>query len=179
MDAETRTKHRNPLYNPDIGISVDILLVDLLHAFYLGVLKTFCANLAWEFILSDAWGVNEGRIHEEQVLLSIEKMSDDLFAFYKRHREAQPDRQLTQLQCLIPTMVGARNKRVLRTKAAEAKGFFLFLHDLIRRRGGSLASYQPWKDSADCLHTLIRIWSEAPMVCNVATQQARKFWAWL
>jgi hypothetical protein len=43
---QTRTHHRNPLFDVGLGISITLLCVDLLHAFHLGVMKEFANSLS-------------------------------------------------------------------------------------------------------------------------------------
>ena len=50
-DAESRTKHRNPIFDPSIGIVLDIVIPGELHMLNLGPLKVFCFQLVCLFKL--------------------------------------------------------------------------------------------------------------------------------
>ena len=50
---ESSTRHRNPLIDPSLGISVGkTFTVDLLHAQYLGSVKALAKHLVWHLLLS-------------------------------------------------------------------------------------------------------------------------------
>ena len=54
---EDQTRHRNPIFDRSIGITPRrSLAVGLLHAFYLGVLHTWCRISIWKLIESGAYG---------------------------------------------------------------------------------------------------------------------------
>ena len=55
--SETRCKHRNPLFDPMIGVTICCLIIDTLHALNLGMLHFFATNLVWELILVDIYQV--------------------------------------------------------------------------------------------------------------------------
>ena len=123
--CETRAKHRNPLYNPAIGISVQLFLVDMLHCFYLGLLQTFSCALVWEMIICNCWNVTVHRNWDDLVTMSYRLLAVELNSFYdKWHRDG--GKELTTVQQFLPTMIGTRDQRCLRLKAAETKGFFCF-----------------------------------------------------
>ena len=96
---ETRARHRNPLLCEELGITMQTFLVDVLHALFLGVIKEFCMQLAWELIECDAWGVGAGRPHDELVAISVERMCTELFSWYDRHAQEHPEDDVTKMQC--------------------------------------------------------------------------------
>ena len=65
---QLQIKHRNPLFDAALGITPTIMLVDLLHAFYLGTLQTYYVELLWELMLSEVWvqrgGHDTGGVHQ-------------------------------------------------------------------------------------------------------------------
>ena len=46
MGMESMVKHRNPLWDPALGLSIISLSVDVLHAVYLGIMNTWCSLAA-------------------------------------------------------------------------------------------------------------------------------------
>lgn len=157
VSLETRTKHRNPLYNHSIGITVALLLVDMLHCFYLGLLQGFSKDLLWELILCDSWDTQPGRNYEEQVSVSVRLLAIELLSFYDSWGDAHKGSELTRLQAFTLSMIGTRDARCLKLKGSEAKGFFFFLTTLLERRGAKLARHDVWKQAADALLLIISV----------------------
>ena len=54
---ETRTRHRLPLMDSSIGISIDTFMIDSLHTLYLGVAATFVSFALRRLIIVDAFRV--------------------------------------------------------------------------------------------------------------------------
>jgi len=88
--TETRTKHRNPLMDPVIGMGPERLLVDLLHALFLGVVKDLSMSIVWELILTNAYDLPITASGPEKQASAIERIFVELAAFYKRWHAALP-----------------------------------------------------------------------------------------
>ena len=168
--AETKTKHRNPLFNSNIGITTAILLIDLLHVFYLGILQTFCMDMVWELILCDAWQVGAAsRLLDTLVSTSVRLLCLELDSFYAAWHREHPGQQLTVVQHFVPSMIGSKDSRCLKLKAAETKGFFFFLVQTLARRGVCLTRPDVWSQGAGALRGIIDVLKTAPM--NLSARQ--------
>ena len=65
--AETITRHRNPVFCRELGVSAQrSLTIDSLHAFYYGPLKLWCQTALWFLLLANVFG-NVGTQEEQNV----------------------------------------------------------------------------------------------------------------
>ena len=62
--------HRNPLYDPYLGVTVSVMCIDSLHTLYLGVIMAFCRDLLWALIGADDWGTRAGTLAERVQLFA-------------------------------------------------------------------------------------------------------------
>ena len=112
--AETLTRHRNPLFDREIGITPKrTLTVDVLHSFFLGVLNTWATKSIWKLILCGAYG-NLGTA-SENLHAAILVLRDALMRWYKDLTEED----LTRVADLTVKMVGKKDDQKLKTKGAE------------------------------------------------------------
>ena len=160
---ETRAKHRNPIFDRRIGVTLSMLTVDSLHAFNLGPVKDYCKNAMWELILCDAWGTGAATV-DEKLQSSCMLARAALFAWYNRRHQDYPWELLTRLQDLTPGMLGTQNARTLKTKAAESKGFLFFVVHLIRTQGHMLDRRDIWLAAGEALEKLFGIMQGPPVV---------------
>ena len=55
-ENETITRHRNPLFDPEIGITPRrVIAIDELHTFQLGVVPKYNVRVFWAVLLSDCF----------------------------------------------------------------------------------------------------------------------------
>ena len=76
--AETRTRHRNPLFSHGI-LAVEALQVDELHTLRLGVFSTFVVRVFWQMILLDVWRAVAGPVTSANQHNLILRLRSDLF----------------------------------------------------------------------------------------------------
>eukprot|EP00969_Alexandrium_andersonii_P320872 14179265-Alexandrium_andersonii.AAC.1 len=69
---------------------------------------------------------------EERLQLSVMQIRADLFAWYRQWKADHPDKPLTELQDLVPTMLGTAPHPLCKTKGGETKGLLLYTTDLVR-----------------------------------------------
>ena len=162
--TETLTKHRNPLIDSVLAFGPERILVDLLHALFLGVLKELCTTIVWELILSNAYDFPVAMTGTELHIQSAMRISVELTLFYVKWKTDHPDQHLTQIQQFSLTMVGSSFKRCCKTKGAETKGFFFFLLDQLRKRQARLQRGDIWVACAEAMASLILAFASYPMV---------------
>jgi hypothetical protein len=76
------THHRNPLFAPDIHVSLqDTIAIDWLHTFSLGIFQDFVGTLVNTLISKNAWAVPQATADTTRKL-SISRLQAGLFAFY-------------------------------------------------------------------------------------------------
>ena len=141
--AETRTRHRNPVFDPLLGISVDTLCVDTLHSLYLGPAKDWCAHVLWELVLRNVLGY-PGESLEQRLPLSVLRIRNELWAWYPKWRREHPGDDITQLGDLTPAMLGSRSDPKWATKAMETKGIIPFCIYMLSAHASAIGA--PWVD---------------------------------
>ena len=102
--VESRARHRLPLFDPELGITLAILCVDILHCLWLGPAKDWCTAVLWSLIDHDVYGV--GGPLDNKIPISVLRMKTELWGFYKRWRQAHPGEDVTELENLTPNMLG-------------------------------------------------------------------------
>ena len=124
--GDHQVKARNPLFDESIGITPFLLLVDLLHAFHMGVLKTFTTELVWELMLCGVWLESAGILDDPFLEMNAAMIHADFQTWIYNRNKSHPGENLTHIESLTPGMFGSRNKRHLSLKAAETKSFSCF-----------------------------------------------------
>eukprot|EP00974_Lingulodinium_polyedra_P028336 2733484-Lingulodinium_polyedra.AAC.1 len=120
------TLHRNPIFQADIGTSVDSLCVDLMHCLFLGTAKAYCVLAIWRLFNANIFNAPAGAM-EVRIHTFTQQFRANLFAWYKR----QLPGRFTELQYLVPSMIGTEQAPCLRTKAAETKGLCYYLAEQV------------------------------------------------
>jgi len=170
--ADTRTRHRNPMWDPTIGVTTDRLMVDTLHTIYLGVCQVwivFCLN---KLINADVY---QTRSAGEQLRhLTVLRMKSELWAWYKDRRRARPDREITQVQDFTVAMLGGTDGHgTLHAKAAETKGLVPFALSLVAKFEGRLVplDFRLMRGSGAALQEYIQLLDSSPRVVPRPTIQ--------
>lgn len=154
---ESLSRHRNPLFNTMTGVTpFRCLTIDVLHALYLGIVKTFACHALWHLLRSGVFGsLGSG---EEQLESARLALNHKLFQWYKKRHLDHPGEALTRVSDLTRKMIGQPTKPVLKTKAAESWGMLLFVVDTARtcqHRLGSEA--ERLVDGGRCLIDLVGV----------------------
>ena len=158
---ESMTRHRNPFFDPDFGITPRrTLTVDVLHAFFLGVLNTWSKITIWELICCGAYG-HMGSSYEN-FAASVLVLRDRLMRFYVTHHSDRPTDQITRVADFTVKMMGSKKKKKLKTKGAETWGMALFLISELRLRVPMLESNgvngNRLLHAGEMLEKIVRIW---------------------
>ena len=123
VSRETLARHRNPLFNRLVGVTPKrCLTVDLLHALYLGVIKTYASHLLWQFVLSGCFGPSPGT-SEERIDTARLALLHRLINWYKDRHALYPTEYLTRVSDLTRKMMGELDGKRLKVKGAESWGF--------------------------------------------------------
>jgi len=154
---ESLTRHRNPVFDPEIGITPKrSLVVDLLHAFYLGILLVWCRFVIWRLLLAGAYGppaTNEG------IVASILVLRANLMRFYSRYDSLHRGAKLTRVSDLVPSMLGESTDQKLKTKGAETWGICVFLIAELEQKKESLgADGLRLLHAGNLLEQIVRTW---------------------
>jgi hypothetical protein len=139
---ETICMHRVPLWDEQLCITPSrVLCMDLLHTLYLGVMLGFCRHMVWRLLTAGVWGSfesNEGEAFKVAVMC----FRHELFQWYEARARAHRDECLTRVADFVPSMLGSKGKKALKTKAAETYGILLFLADMVRKYASAFGTDQ-------------------------------------
>ena len=85
---EQGCRHRRPLFDDELGISVESSLqIDTLHTLALGGYKSFVHSAIWQCIIDNVYQIQSRRTADEITILTCMLVEADLFRFYA---EVQP-----------------------------------------------------------------------------------------
>jgi len=179
---ETLTRHRNPLFDQRLGMECQrILVVDSLHALYLGVMLVFCRHGIWLLVTSGMFG--RGGNQEENVQIAVLVFKGHLKRFYKWWHNQNPDRPLTRITDVTPKMIGDKNDMKCKTKGAETWGLLLFMQWIFRLYGAALPQLDDFMEpaayleAADAVVELCRIMDTSG--CNIPHERLdRMLFVW-
>jgi hypothetical protein len=128
---ESITRHRNPIFVHEAGLDPALcLVIDILHAIYLGILQVLCRISIWALISAHCFYAPIGTAHEQH-LNSIMIFKQKLAFFYDQHDRAHPQDILTRVADFTLAMVGTPDNPCCKTKGAETYGIFKFLLQLL------------------------------------------------
>jgi hypothetical protein len=134
---ETRSRHRNPLFDERIGITLDSLMVDKLHTLHLGPALVWCAHALWQLILGDVFCT--GEVGPDLHVQSVHQLRSCLWPWYRARKLANPHVDITEVQDLTLQMLGGKpSHQTLNTKAAETKGLVPFVLDMLKQHRARL-----------------------------------------
>ena len=128
--AETRARHRNPLFSADIGVGVKTLAIDAMHTIWLGPAQQYCAAVFWLAVDTNFFDVPGAS--EERLSSVVRQIRDHLWVWYSAYEATHRHQKITRLQDLTPGMLGSTTGRSLSTKAAETRWLVPFcVHFLV------------------------------------------------
>lgn len=154
---ETLSRHRNPLFDIEIGATpYRCLTEDTLHCLYLGTMHAYTRHAVWSLLSSGIWGRVGTR--DEELLVAVECFKHELHLWYKARRRSHPDEVLTQVSDVTMKMVGSPTDRKLKTKGAETYGILLYVLDLMQRKMPQLGGVFPMLlEAGRCMERVIVI----------------------
>ena len=143
--CETIARHRNPLFDEDLGITPENIFVpDWLHSLSLGVYKRII-NVAWHrFFEMNMFDVDELQrsVHHVFVESCVLRLREKLFAWYRT--EAIAGRNHTRVQNLTAGMVGLSQDHQLGSHGSETNGLLFFTNSLLAEFSGRIMDTH-WK----------------------------------
>jgi hypothetical protein len=157
VSEETFAKHRNPLFSVASGVSLDNIGIDWLHALSLGVFQTYLANLVWDLVEANVYGI-AGPIGS-RLELSVVALRSQLWLWY--NAEAKEGRQWTRVQGITAKMMGSRYDRALKLHGSETNGFLMFADTLLEKHKVILGpSYGDHRKGLSALLVIYRLIKE-------------------
>ena len=165
---ESLTRHRNPMFQDHLGVSVRTLTVDTLHTLYLGIINSFCCFVLWRILLGRFWA--KGTTIDELVLDSLTVCRNRLHAWHQQRRRRLPKEDLTIPHDLTRGMIGTQGEQKLKTKGSETWTMLLFLLNELHRFP-RLANQQRLVRAGEALGEMIRCWQKASWKLKVGEIQ--------
>ena len=169
---ETRARHRVPLFDDALGVSIDTICVDALHCLYLGPAMDWCCAVLWSLIDQNVFQV-PGPL-DQRVQVTVLRIKSDLWGFYKRWQAAHPGQDLTRLEDLTPGMLGSNTARKLATKAMETKQLMPFCLELLQAHGPAIGStlVGQLRGIGEAMNAFIAVMAEQPFAMAPESIQA-------
>ena len=160
--VQVRVKHRNPLFNPAIGVTPILMAPDQLHAFNLGPMLVFARDLLWIMMWSSVWSPRGRQDQTQWIEQSLIPMRSELEAWQLKFQRDHPSHKGTKIQKITGHVVGKPAARTLNLKAAEVKYFFFFLHSKLLNVSHRLHQGDLWLAASTALYNLVDEMSGMP-----------------
>ena len=172
VKKETMTKHRNPLFDSAIGTDIwNIMAVDCMHTWFLGIMQQFLAALLWELIkcnISKSTSSAAENRHQE----NMAELNRQLQSFYKLTEKRNPENKLSKME-LRMEMIGKQESPELSAKAAETMGLLQFMGFLLPTLGGQWSRAETWTEAAKNLWKLWLTCKSQPLVMDTVAREDR------
>ena len=157
---ETATRHRCPLICAALHTSPQTLIIDILHAWYLGIFQRYLGHLWWEFIENNMFGVRDSNM-ETLIGESVQRMRNLLTKFYEMYHARFPLDRISELSDLSLKTLGPRQgTRYLKAKGAETRPLISYTSWLVRTHPGKLPAedgvYLLGLDSLEQMYTICK-----------------------
>ena len=151
---ETSCRHRCPLLGRRTGASPGRSLgLDWLHALSLGVFKHWLMWFIHALLEHNAWGVS-GADRQTRFELGVFRLKEELFQWYAS--EKRKGKQHTEVQKLLPSMLGEPGSPKFKIHGAETNSFLSFaVKELLPKRAGVLGRLMERHSAAG--HSLLKI----------------------
>lgn len=134
--SETRVTFRNPLWDLDLGLQLEVLAIDILHTVYLGSALFFVGFCLWLFVDGDFWRLGENLSKDGRWQNNIQHLRTLMQEYYRDLRRARPGRPATEVENLTINMLGSSKTDIPNFKAAETKHLVPFMVKLLREVQG-------------------------------------------
>jgi len=167
---ETSARNRCPLFDAETGLSPWSLGLDWLHCFSLGVFQVWLCSLIADLLAANAWRCNAGSALAD-FEMGIARLREELFSWYAS--EGRAGRMHTQVQKLVPTMLGSPAKPEFNLHGSETNSFLGFAVTVLLPKYGALlgARRKPHEVAGVSLLSMLTAIRENPVSFPVAAQQ--------
>jgi len=127
--CETMTRHRNPILDVE-GITLRVIVIDILHAVYLGVAQVWILGAFWIMMDENAFKIS-ATDRGTRNLLSVARIKFDMAQYYNRMRSIK---SLSEVETLTLSMISPRGSTGC-FKGAETKHLIDFVVELLQHHG--------------------------------------------
>ena len=143
--------HRNPVLTIQLGIGYWTFSLDVLHCLHLGVFQAWITRVLRLLFDLDAFETRQTRIDDHLRCCGLELMAR-LKSWYPKYEKSLPEaarRGVTRINVITGKMLGKKEKKIIKFKAAETRHFLPFALDLARQFEEQLAEVC---DAASLIH---------------------------
>ena len=126
---ETMTRHRNPMFSIEF-VSHELILIDILHAVYLGVAQVWILGAFWKMMDDNAFGVVASD-RATRNLLTVARIKVEIMEYYKWKRKTET---ISEIETLTLSMISPRGTTGC-FKGAERKHLIGCVLEMLHRRG--------------------------------------------
>ena len=149
------------------------MCIDSLHTLYMGPARDSVSATFWVVIRANAYGAAGGAA-KNTVPITVMRLRNDLWAFYKQMRTLFPGEDVTQIEDLTPKMFGEPGREKFGpVKASEIKHLLPCCCALLTRFSVQIGA--PLCDHlmaiGECLQKFISLVRASPVVVSRAVQQ--------
>ena len=156
-------RRRCPILCRALGVTLEGLIIDMLHCLHLGVLQKYVMFCWWSLSENNARGVMASN-EEELFSLSVHRLRSDLFHWYPVHRARRPDEvnAMTQLTYLTPKTLGPKGSNLLKAKAAMTRPLVPFTTHLLTTMPNKAPHQVALLTGGEALDKILVLLKEAP-----------------
>ena len=123
-------RHRNPLWDPAIGVTPDVLCIDTLHTLALGVFGQFACQCMWWLLEQNPFNLTKGYNTQEELKLRTMQLYKPLLQeFYRTSPKVW-----TRIDDWRLEILGTKSSPGLHLKGHQTLGFLYFLHWVMERQ---------------------------------------------
>ena len=98
----------------------------------------------WRCISANVWGLPADLSKDARVHTSVSIIRSELLDYYKELKLDNPDLNLTEIQDLVPTMLGKEDAPALNLKGLETRHALPYVVSLVGRHQGLLGACNWW-----------------------------------
>ena len=166
--AETMARHRNPLFDPELGTSLwQTVAIDGMHTWCLGIHQQFISAALWAILDHNVFRAT-ATSQDGRNAFNMAELQKDLLRFYSEEEDKNPT-GITKVE-LRMEVLGKRKNNELLCKAAETLGLLRFLRwELPSLKTGAWKT--SWLEGATALLHMWELCQSEPMVMSVGSQQ--------
>ena len=123
---QTMAKHRNPLFDSEIGTDVwNTVAVDCMHTWFLGIFQQYLAALLWAMLAANL-SSSTSPTAENRNQENMAKLNRTLQKFYRDTEHSDPEIKFSKME-LKMEVLGKQKSNLLSVKAAETLGLLHFM----------------------------------------------------
>ena len=170
---ETAARHRNPMFNSNVGCDIDALTVDVMHCMHLGVIQRWISYSWWSLCLANAFGTNSSN-EDELLRQSVQCLANMYHAWLPSWKKEHPEeeRSATEVPEITMKTLGPKGSYLLKAKAMMTRPLLPFTLWVLQRYPGKFEGQAACKDAGVALEGFLGALRKIPAVVSILSAQA-------